>query len=159
MEGFLNLKWSRFRRVVLTRSLAIVPTFVIAFYSNIESLTHMNDILNILQSILLPFALIPGENNLFFGIYAVHSTGSIVSRRLFSFCFSVLHFCALPSVMGSFHTGRFWIIAGPVVSLGIIGINLYFAYDIVSGFDSVTAYAIAAVVSIIYFVTVLNYFG
>ena len=65
MEGFLNLKWSRFRRVVLTRSLAIVPTFVIAFYSNIESLTHMNDILNILQSILLPFALIPGENNFF----------------------------------------------------------------------------------------------
>ena len=61
--------------------------------------------------------------------------------------------------MGSFHTGRFWIIAGPVVSLGIIGINLYFAYDIVSGFDSVTAYAIAAVVSIIYFVMVLNYFG
>ena len=78
MEGFLNLKWSRFRRVVLTRSLAIVPTFVIAFYSNIESLTHMNDILNILQSILLPFALIPGENNLFFGIYAVHSECNIL---------------------------------------------------------------------------------
>lgn len=155
MEGFLNLKWSRFRRVVLTRSLAIVPTFVIAFYSNIESLTHMNDILNILQSILLPFALIPGKNYLFFGTYGLNC----IKAQILTLSFSVLHFCALPSVMGSFHTGRFWIIAGPVVSLGIIGINLYFAYDIVSGFDSVTAYAIAAVVSIIYFVMVLNYFG
>ena len=59
MEGFLNLQWSRFARVVLTRSLAIVPTFAIAFYSDISSLTNMNDILNILQSILLPFAIIP----------------------------------------------------------------------------------------------------
>ena len=77
MEGFLNLKWSRFRRVVLTRSLAIVPTFVIAFYSNIESLTHMNDILNILQSILLPFALIPGKNYLYFLLFMAY----IVSGR------------------------------------------------------------------------------
>ena len=59
MEGFLNLKWSRFQRVLLTRSLAIIPTFIIAFYSDINNLTNMNDTLNILQSILLPFALIP----------------------------------------------------------------------------------------------------
>jgi NRAMP (natural resistance-associated macrophage protein)-like metal ion transporter len=60
MEGFLDLKWSRFKRVLLTRSIAIVPTFAIAFFSDIQSLTNMNDILNVLQSILLPFALIPG---------------------------------------------------------------------------------------------------
>lgn len=77
MEGFLNLKWSRFRRVVLTRSLAIVPTFVIAFYSNIENLTHMNDILNILQSILLPFALIPGKNH-FFCIYGLDCIKTLI---------------------------------------------------------------------------------
>ena len=59
MEGFLNLKWSRFQRVLLTRSLAIIPTFIIAFYSDINNLTNMNDTLNVLQSILLPFALIP----------------------------------------------------------------------------------------------------
>ena len=59
MEGFLNLKWSRFQRVLLTRSLAIIPSFIIAFYSDINNLTNMNDTLNVLQSILLPFALIP----------------------------------------------------------------------------------------------------
>ena len=122
MEGFLDLRWSRFRRVVLTRSLAIIPTFVIAFYSNIENLTHMNDILNVLQSILLPFALIP-----------------------------ILHFCAMPSVMGEFSTGKFWTIAGPVISLGIIGINLFFTYEIIVTFDSIAAYVIAAIVAVLYF--------
>ena len=73
MEGFLNLQWSRFKRVAFTRSIAVIPTFIIAFYSDINSLTDMNDILNVLQSILLPFALIP-----------------------------ILHFCALPSVMGQY---------------------------------------------------------
>ena len=66
MEGFLNLQWSRFQRVVFTRSIAIIPTFIIAFYSDINNLTNMNDTLNILQSILLPFALIPERVPIFF---------------------------------------------------------------------------------------------
>ncbi|KAG8129529.1 putative Natural resistance-associated macrophage protein [Naja naja] len=41
MEGFLNLKWSRFARVVLTRSIAITPTLLVAIFKD------------------LPFALIP----------------------------------------------------------------------------------------------------
>ena len=122
MEGFLNLKWSRFARVVLTRSLAIVPTFAIAFYSEISSLTNMNDILNVLQSILLPFAIIP-----------------------------VLHFCSQPSVMGEFALGKFWTIFGPLVAFVIIGINLFFAYDIIIGFESVAAYAISGVIAVLYF--------
>ena len=123
MEGFLNLKWSRFKRVLLTRSLAIIPTFAIAFYSDINDLTHMNDILNVLQSILLPFALIP-----------------------------ILHFCALPSVMGEFRTGRFWTIAGPVVAIGIIGINLFFTYSIIIEYESVAVYVVTAVLAVLYFV-------
>jgi len=123
MEGFLNLKWSRFARVVLTRSLAIVPTFAIAFYSDISSLTNMNDILNVLQSILLPFAIIP-----------------------------VLHFCSQASVMGEFALGKFWTIFGPLVAFVIIGINLFFAYDIIIGFESVSAYVISGVIAVLYFV-------
>ncbi|KAF5285228.1 hypothetical protein FQR65_LT13343 [Abscondita terminalis] len=59
MEGFLNLQWARWKRVLLTRSIAIVPTFCLAFFSNIEDLTSMNDILNAVMSVQLPFALIP----------------------------------------------------------------------------------------------------
>nr|CAD7406071.1 unnamed protein product [Timema poppensis] len=59
MEGFLNLQWSRWKRVLFTRTIAITPTFFIAYYSEIEKLTGMNDILNAVMSLQLPFALIP----------------------------------------------------------------------------------------------------
>ncbi|XP_042302479.1 natural resistance-associated macrophage protein 1 [Sceloporus undulatus] len=59
MEGFLKLRWSRFARVVFTRSFAILPTVFVAAFRNVEDLTGLNDLLNVLQSILLPFAVIP----------------------------------------------------------------------------------------------------
>ncbi|XP_076256276.1 protein Malvolio-like [Rhynchophorus ferrugineus] len=59
MEGFLNLQWSRWKRVLFTRSIAIIPTFCVAFYTTIEDLTDFNDILNAAMSIQLPFATIP----------------------------------------------------------------------------------------------------
>ncbi|XP_029136309.2 natural resistance-associated macrophage protein 2 isoform X3 [Labrus bergylta] len=59
MEGFLNLRWSRFARVLLTRSLAIAPTLLVAIFQDLQHLTGMNDFLNVLQSMQLPFALIP----------------------------------------------------------------------------------------------------
>lgn len=49
-QGFLNLRWSRFARVLLTRSLAITPTLLVAIFQDIEHLTGMNDFLNVLQS-------------------------------------------------------------------------------------------------------------
>ncbi|XP_017777462.1 PREDICTED: protein Malvolio-like isoform X1 [Nicrophorus vespilloides] len=59
MEGFLNLQWARWKRVLFTRSIAIVPTFFLAFFSEIEDLTKMNIILNAVMSLQLPFATIP----------------------------------------------------------------------------------------------------
>uniref|UniRef100_A0A8C1Y6P1 Solute carrier family 11 member 2 n=1 Tax=Cyprinus carpio TaxID=7962 RepID=A0A8C1Y6P1_CYPCA len=59
MEGFLNLRWSRFARVLLTRSIAIFPTLLVAVFQDVQHLTGMNDFLNVLQSMQLPFALIP----------------------------------------------------------------------------------------------------
>lgn len=57
LQGFLNLRWSRFARVLLTRSLAITPTLLVAIFQDIQHLTGMNDFLNVLQSLqvrLLP---------------------------------------------------------------------------------------------------------
>uniref|UniRef100_A0A8C1RQJ9 Solute carrier family 11 member 2 n=1 Tax=Cyprinus carpio TaxID=7962 RepID=A0A8C1RQJ9_CYPCA len=50
MEGFLNLRWSRFARVLLTRSIAIFPTLLVAVFQDVQHLTGMNDFLNVLQS-------------------------------------------------------------------------------------------------------------
>ena len=58
MEGFLNLHWSRWKRVLLTRTIAITGTIIIAFQS-MDRLTEMNDFLNALMSLQLPFALFP----------------------------------------------------------------------------------------------------
>merc|ERR1712183_216197 len=46
-------------RVLLTRTIAVLPTFMIAFYEDIQSLSGMNDLLNCLMSLMLPFAVIP----------------------------------------------------------------------------------------------------
>lgn len=47
MEGFLDLKWKRWQRVLVTRTIAIVPTFLVAFYSsNLDNVTSLNDYLN-----------------------------------------------------------------------------------------------------------------
>lgn len=59
MEGFLNLRWSKWRRVLFTRSIAMIPTFCIAFFSNLSDLTKLNDYMNAVMSMQLPFALIP----------------------------------------------------------------------------------------------------
>lgn len=44
---------------MLTRSVAILPTFYLAYFSNIDDLSGMNDILNAVMSLQLPFAIIP----------------------------------------------------------------------------------------------------
>lgn len=52
-QGFLNLKWSRFYRVLFTRSCAIIPTIFVAAFQDVAHMTQMNDLLNVLQSILV----------------------------------------------------------------------------------------------------------
>ncbi|XP_057294265.1 natural resistance-associated macrophage protein 2-like isoform X2 [Hydractinia symbiolongicarpus] len=98
MEGFLKLRWSRWKRVLLTRSLAIVPTLALTFSEGINRLTGMNDWLNVLQSLQLPFAILP-----------------------------LLTFTNDKTVMKGFTNHIFlkvftWLLAGV-----IIGINMYFA--------------------------------
>ena len=58
MEGFLNLKFPVWKRVLLTRSIAITPALAISFLGP-AYLAKLNNWLNILQSVQLPFALVP----------------------------------------------------------------------------------------------------
>ena len=61
MGGFFNLRLKKWLRALITRGCAIVPTMVVALVFNRSeaSLDILNEWLNVLQSIQIPFALIP----------------------------------------------------------------------------------------------------
>ena len=61
MGGFLDLRLKKWLRSLITRSFAIVPTMVVAIVFNTSeaSLDVLNEWLNVLQSMQIPFALIP----------------------------------------------------------------------------------------------------
>ncbi|XP_042200154.1 natural resistance-associated macrophage protein 2-like [Callorhinchus milii] len=121
MEGFLNLKWSRFARVVFTRTIAIIPTLLIAIFQDVETLTGMNDFLNVLMSLQLPFALIP-----------------------------ILTFTSLGSLMQEFVNGLVSKIFGAAIILLILSINLYFVIDYVINLGLPVVYAVAGILGLMY---------
>ncbi|KAE8715725.1 Metal transporter Nramp2 [Hibiscus syriacus] len=59
--GFLNLRLKKWLRALITRSFAIIPTMIVAliFDTSESALDALNEWLNVLQSIQIPFALIP----------------------------------------------------------------------------------------------------
>ncbi|XP_031397005.1 metal transporter Nramp3-like isoform X2 [Punica granatum] len=61
MGGFLDLRLKKWLRALITRSCAIVPTMIVAlvFDTSEETLDVLNEWLNVLQSVQIPFALIP----------------------------------------------------------------------------------------------------
>uniref|UniRef100_A0A6M2ER03 Metal transporter Nramp2 n=1 Tax=Populus davidiana TaxID=266767 RepID=A0A6M2ER03_9ROSI len=61
MGGFLNLRLKKWMRALITRSFAIIPTIIVAIIFNTSeaSLDVLNEWLNVLQSMQIPFALIP----------------------------------------------------------------------------------------------------
>ena len=78
MEGFLEIKIKIWVRTLLTRGLALVPALLI-IQAMEDRFTDISLYLNILQSIQLPFALIP-----------------------------LLKFVGSPSLMGDFTLGKCW---------------------------------------------------
>ncbi|XP_041478398.1 natural resistance-associated macrophage protein 2-like isoform X1 [Lytechinus variegatus] len=123
MEGFLNLKWSRWRRIILTRSIAICPTLFLAIFSGIDDLTGMNDLLNVLMSLQLPFALIP-----------------------------ILTFTSSKPIMDSYKNNLLSIIACGLLAITVIGINIYFVAVFLPQLPHHWAmYLLEAIVLVIYF--------
>ncbi|XP_078034907.1 solute carrier family member malvolio isoform X1 [Augochlora pura] len=102
MEGFLNLQWARWKRVLFTRMIAIVPTFLVAFFSHIDNLTDMNDILNAVMTLQLPFATLP-----------------------------TIAFTSSSQIMGEFRNGLGNKIVATALSGLVIAINIYFVVSTV----------------------------
>lgn len=61
MEGFLQLKIPKWQRVLLTRIIALGPALAVtvAMGSDIRATDRLSAWLNVLQSLQLPFAVIP----------------------------------------------------------------------------------------------------
>uniref|UniRef100_A0A914DY82 Uncharacterized protein n=1 Tax=Acrobeloides nanus TaxID=290746 RepID=A0A914DY82_9BILA len=101
MEGFLQIQWPRWKRVLITRSIAIVPSLSLALMSNgVENLTGMNDLLNCVQMIQLPFALLP-----------------------------IITFTSNKDIMHEFISSRYFQAFTMIFSIIVISINLYFSTD------------------------------
>lgn len=91
MGGFLNLKLKKWLRALITRSCAIIPTMIVAllFDTNEDSLDVLNEWLNVLQSIQIPFALIPllflVSKKQLMGVFAI---GPVLKVCIFSYLHS-----------------------------------------------------------------------
>ncbi|XP_051140625.1 metal transporter Nramp3-like [Andrographis paniculata] len=105
MGGFLDLRLKKWLRALITRSFAIIPTLMVAlvFDTSEGSLDVLNEWLNVLQSIQIPFALVP-----------------------------LLYLVSKSEVMGVFKIGPVLQTVSWIVAVLLIGINGYLMVDFFS---------------------------
>jgi Mn2+/Fe2+ NRAMP family transporter len=117
-EGFLLLNVAPWKRVLITRSVAIVPSILVAILAQ-GSLDVLDEWLNVLQSVQLPFALIPGPL----------STSKCDLIFLCTHDFSlVLVFTSDERIMGIFKNHFAVRIATWLLALFAMGTNFYLIY-------------------------------
>ncbi|TGZ49114.1 hypothetical protein CRM22_010933 [Opisthorchis felineus] len=134
MEGFINIKWKRWQRVLVTRAIAILPTLLVTVFRGIQDLTGMNDFLNVLMSIQLPFAIIP-----------------------------LLTFTSSKSIMNEFSNSTFTLIVANILSIVVVATNLFLASVVVQArlpkFWAVYLGIALLVLAYMCFVGYLTFFG
>lgn len=121
MEGFLKLRWSRFARVLLTRSCAILPTVLVAVFRDLRDLSGLNDLLNVLQSLLLPFAVLP-----------------------------ILTFTSMPAVMQEFANGLVSKVISSSIMVLVCAVNLYFVISYVPSLPHPAYFSLVALLAAAY---------
>ncbi|NXL56015.1 NRAM1 protein, partial [Chordeiles acutipennis] len=126
MEGFLQLRWSRFARVLFTRSFAILPTVFVAAFKDVSHLTGMNDLLNVLQSILVRWGALPAPQT------AWPSSCAPLTLLSFQLPFAVLPvltFTSLRPLMQDFTNGLPGKVLMTLITGLVCAINVYFVVD------------------------------
>ena len=97
MEGFLDLKVSFWLRMLLTRSVALIPAVAVSLlHSDFEAMNSLSQSLNVVQAIQLPFALLP-----------------------------LLHICGQPRLLGSFALGPKTLSACWLLAITLLSVNMY----------------------------------
>ena len=100
-KGFTKINLSKWKRIIITRSISIVPCVVITLLA-IDSIHHLNFWCNIVKAIQLPFALLP-----------------------------ILHFTSCKRIMGSFRTNILLRLVCYFITMCILSINVYFVVIII----------------------------
>jgi natural resistance-associated macrophage protein len=116
MGGCLSLQIAPWKRVAFTRIFALGPALLVALstYSNQRLFNSVNEYLNVLQSVQLPFAMLP-----------------------------VLHFTASRKRMGRFRSGRKWMGLSVSLALLVISINVTLVVQFVEDFSAPAAACVA----------------
>ncbi|KAG7388986.1 hypothetical protein PHYPSEUDO_011449 [Phytophthora pseudosyringae] len=106
MEGFLKLRISPWKRVALTRCVSLVPAMTVAILSQRTpgDSDTMYEMLNVLQSIQLPFALLP-----------------------------ILILTSSPAIMGDFVNSKVTVVSGWMLGGLVCVINLYLVFTNLEG--------------------------
>jgi len=102
MQGYLQLQVKSWKRAIITRSMALLPTLLVAihFGGGREGLDELNEFLNLVQSIVLPFAVVP-----------------------------LLTFVGSRSIMGDLVLPRGYLVAGWLGASLIMVANLYLMFE------------------------------
>lgn len=120
-QGFLKLRWSRFARVLLTRSCAILPTVLLAVFRDLRDLSGLNDLLNVLQSLLLPFAVLP-----------------------------ILTFTSMPALMQEFANGLVSKVITSSIMVLVCAVNLYFVISYLPSLPHPAYFSLVALLAAAY---------
>ena len=98
MSGFLSMQLKPWQRILLTRSIALVPSVAVALSSLGQQTTFdaTNQAVNVVQSVLIPFAILP-----------------------------LLHFTSNPRLMGHFVNSRKQMALGWTFAVVVIAVNFF----------------------------------
>jgi len=121
MQGYLQLKVKPWKRAIITRSMALVPCLLVSFYfgGNSGGLDELNSYLNILQSLVLPFAVVP--------LLSFAGSRGIMGGLALSASSKALAWCATGLVMAA-NVYLFIEQTGGVVTAGLVlGLLTYIA--------------------------------
>lgn len=114
MEGFLNFRMRPWLRRFLTRSVAIIPAAIVIYVTGDKGAFKLLILSQVVLSLQLPFAVIP-----------------------------LIRFTSDPTRMGSF-VSRLWVrILAWTVALIIVTLNLWLAYNELSGWHAAIAVPLA----------------
>ena len=127
MEGFLDLKISFWLRMLVTRSVALIPAIAVSLMQfEFQSMDGLNQFINVLQSVQLPFALLP-----------------------------LLHFTSTWEVMSKWTIFGFQRLCGWVIALGLIAVNVYMIRQRYLGVHSHTVQTVCSSIATIYVLILL----
>lgn len=97
MEGFFDMKLPVWKRVFVTRMIAVTPALAVCFMENFDK---ADTYLNILQSVQLPFALIPllkfSSNPLIMGRFKNHKYVMYFLSLMGTFLFAINFYNLIP---------------------------------------------------------------